>query len=151
MRFLVHVIDNASQHIKSGSDFSVELGIGEDPDKECHVLKTDVYYAVKAESPVDAVTIISNIVKIEKENETVPLSSAILETQKEFQNMEFNGGENILLTDIKNKQLENPYGDFFDARCQIKRHDKNGEWIEVHRIQFYVVEESKIIEIRHEP
>ena len=148
MRFIIHVIDDASQHEKIDSQFQMIPGIALD-NATCEILRSDAFYTVEAETPMDAVTALSNQIKIKQsENDEVLLSEGFSQTHSSLKITDFSGGEaKSLISDSNVKVVNNAYSEFLMASCQIPMEEGEESWVELHNVYFYVTEETKIIEI----
>lgn len=149
MKYIVHVIDDASQHEKIEGKFQLMPSIALDS-AVCEILRSDAFYLVEAESPMDAVTLLANTIKIKKsDNEEVLLSEKMYETNKNMGVADFSGGEAKSLIDDSNiKVVNNAYSEFFMAPCQVAFENDEGSYIELHKVYFYVAKESEIIEVQ---
>jgi len=145
MRYIVHVLDNSSQHEKKEKNYNIVLG-RDVKDESCHVLQSDSFYRIEVESSFDAVSCITKIIRVEdSDGDKKLLSEFLIKTQKSQLNTDFDE-EVVEIDDKKLIYSHNAYGETFELICQIEKGEEN-KWIEFHRIQFFVVEEKKIIEI----
>lgn len=148
MRFLLHVIDEASIHAKNESgEYKMDSGeseIGE----QCDVSRSDCFYSVEAKEYVEAVVSVANAAQIKNsKGETISLSQAFSDTKRETENASPDDDSFTVLTDIPYLFSNNTNSELLMAMCQIKRHDDESEWIELHRVYFYVVQHEKVIQI----
>ena len=146
MNYIVHVVDDASQFEKKSDTFKLVIGKG--VNEECQILRSDAFYNIEADSPIDAVTKISDIIKVKVEDDVLTLKEAFLKTKQEIRTSDFS--ENIpdfLLHDTNLKIKSNPYGEAFDPSCQIRKAENGEVWYELHHVYFYIVEQSKIMKI----
>lgn len=148
MRFIIHVIDDASQHEKTENHFTMVSSIALD-NATCEVLRSDAFYTVEADTPMDAVTILSNKIRVKNsEGEEVLLSEGFSQTHSNLKITDFSGGEaESLISDSNVKVVNNAYSEFLMASCHIPMEKDNKSWVELHNVYFYVTEETKLIEI----
>ena len=148
MKYIVHVIDDASQHEKIDGKFQLVPSIALDS-AVCEILRSDAFYIVEAESPMDAVTLLANTIKIKQsEDKEVLLSERLYETNKSMGITDFSGGEAKSLIDDSNvKIVNNAHSEFFMAPCQVLFENDNESYVELHKVYFYVTAESEIIEV----
>ena len=145
MNYIVHVIDNASQFKKNNSDFEMVKST-DDKAGECDVLVSDAFYHVNAKDPFSTVIIVSNIIEARLKNgERMPASKAFVDTKRSLSVTNFDSTTpNKILSDIKENKKVNPYSSHFTASCHIEK--ENG-LIELHRVEFFIVEDNRIMEI----
>jgi hypothetical protein len=147
MRYIVHVIDEASQHEKNGQDFLVKDGLDLN-NNICGILKTDAFYSIEVSSAIDAVTTISNIIMVQTIDGQNSLAEEIIKTNKALHSSDFtNDYPDYILKSNNLEQSNNPYGQCYMASCQLRKKENNDVWYELHNVYFYVVEENKIMEI----
>ncbi|HUS50244.1 MAG TPA: hypothetical protein VMZ91_08755 [Candidatus Paceibacterota bacterium] len=140
MQYLVHVIDNSSNFEKNEKDiFQISLGYSNN-NEECYVFQSDAFYKIESESVVKAVEDLTKIIRIENENgEKILLSEALKSTQSKQENMDL---DNFIIIEDNEKRCNCPYFGIVEVQCKIEN-----KWVEFHKIQFFVVEESKIMQI----
>jgi hypothetical protein len=142
MRFIIHVLDFVSSHKNSETGFILDKSLFQS--LPIDVLESDVFYACEAEDEVSAVLSISNIIQAEVPTGRKKLSDLLIETKKSLNVSDFSSDTpEEILTDNALNVKQNAYGKFFTATCHVP---KNG-FVEVHRVEFFVVAENKIIEI----
>lgn len=158
MRYIVHVIDEASQHEKSPEDGQYYLVKGRSSSgEECDIARTDSWYLIDAKDSSDAVVRIANVIRVEGgDGKPVPLSDSFLDTQKKMANAEIGADDDsISLVDTKRKYSNQTRHDLLMGSCQIKKSksivlsegEKNveEEWYELHNVYFYVTKVDSII------
>ena len=148
MKFLVHVIDDASLHKQiENRKFKIMAGKFKDQqDQEClgHVVRSDAFYSVEAEKPIDAAMGVSGIIKVRSGGEEIPLSKAFVDTNNSLKNADFDSDSpDALLNDTPLTFLSNPYTESLVASCQIKNEDV----YELHKVHFFITEWKKVVEI----
>jgi len=148
MRYLVHVIDRASQHIKNANEgFSIREGNG--GGRACDVLVSDAFYTIEGKEPVDAVTNIASIIKtLDEDDSPITLGEAILKTKKSLGVSDFSStGADVLLSNEPYETSVVAYGTHFKSSFQTEKKKENESWIELHKIDFYVTEDNKVMEV----
>lgn len=145
MKYIIHVVDNASIHQRIDGQFEI-IESSYDSIGQLEVLTSDAFYSVNAEDEYTAIISVSNIIAAKLQNsEKISISKAFVETKKSFSITDFNSDKpSKLLSDIKEERKVNPYCKYFTATCHI---EKEENVIEVHRVEFFAVEENKIIEL----
>ena len=64
MRYIVHVIDDASQHEKRESgEYRIAPGLTDD-NSICDIMRTDGWYVLESNTPLDAVAILANTIEV---------------------------------------------------------------------------------------
>jgi len=148
MRYIIHVIDDSSQHEKQeNGKYGIIQGISLE-ESVCDILRSDVFYMVEAENAIDAVTILANTIKVKKQNgEEIFLAESFTETHKRIATTDFSNDSLSSIDDTNSKVITASYSESYMASCQVMM-EKNGEkWVELHKVYFYVLEENKIIEV----
>ena len=147
MRYIIHAIDNASHYAYNTKNKKYNIKTIKEEDQKYNILSSDSFYLIDEKKPIDAVTYLLSIIKIDKNGEKIPLSQCIIESQKTIDNVEI-GSENpdykLKSSNIEIKQ--NTYASTISASCQFEIVSKEKTY-ELHEIRFYVVPENKIIEI----
>ena len=151
MRYIVHVIDEASAHKKDNSgEYSIcyaEL----ESQGQCQIARSDSFYVVSAETPMDAVVSIAGIARVKDSNgKLISLAKSFAKTKKEVENASIDEDEFVVLNDSPFEYGDNTTSKLFVASCQIKKEDENEKWSELHRVYFYVLPEKKILQIVEE-
>ena len=143
MNYIVHVIDNASQY-KKGDNFEIVQSINE-KNEPCEVLLSESFYRMDAQDPQSAVASVVNTIRVKTAaGEKISIAQSFLETSKALSSSDFDQTmPDRLLSDLTVKREINPYSVYITASCHIEK----DEVIELHRVEFYVVEEQKIMEI----
>lgn len=153
--FLIHVIDEASQHIRSeNGEYVIRRGKskrGEDAD----VIRGDAVYLVEAESHFDAIVIVANMIRVKgPDGQLHSISEEFSKTKTELEIQEVNL-ENQGFFRLKKDDLlyvHNMTTHYHQLYCQIPYEDSatNDEWVELHTVHFHVVPQEKIILIKDE-
>jgi len=148
MKFLIHVIDDASQHIQN-EDGLYEIVKGYSEDDICHISRTDAWYISEGENQLDVVANLANSIKMETQNgKMVLLLKGLTDTYKANLTKDFNENDSrSKINDINLEIVTNPYSTYYTASCQIPMSDENGQWIELHKVHFYIVNEKNLIQI----
>lgn len=148
MRYIIHVIEDASQHEKNESgNYGLVQGISLEESK-CDILRTDAFYTIEADSVIDAITLLSNTIRVKiSSGEFILLSESFTETHKKMATTDFSDDAKSLIDDLNSKVVTASYSESYMASCQIPMEKNGEEWIELHKVYFYVLDENKIIEI----
>ena len=149
MRFIVHVIDDASQHEKmEDGKYGIASGLTDD-NATCDIMRTDGWYTTEANTPLDAVAILSNTIEVKnKDGEMILLSKSFTETHKSNSTTDFSSDNaERLIDDMFVKIITNSYSEYYMASCQIPMEVDDQKWIELHKVHFYIVEDVKLIEV----
>lgn len=158
MRYVVHVIDESSQHEKSPEDSEYYLVKGRSVNgEECDIVRTDSWYFVDAEESPDAVVKVANTIRVEDSNgNKISLSDAFIKTQKDVATADVgDDNDSIVLSDTKREYVNQTRHDVMIGTCQIKKSNKivltggkegiGEEWYELHKVYFYVTKIDEII------
>lgn len=146
MDYYIHVVDNISLHQKDESN-NFTLTEGSLEGEPYQKVVADAFYSVSAENPTEAVTRLSSIIEVDNVDRS-KLADALIETKRKISVSDFNSDSpDYLLTENYLQQTIDPYGNYFVVTCQIHRKEDEEQWIEVHRIEFYVIEQNKILEV----
>ena len=145
MQYIIHVIDSSSNYEKNEKKFfQISLG-NTNKNEPCHILQSDAFYKIESESIVKAVEELTRIIRIENsDGEKIFLSEALKDTKEKQENTDL---DSYLIIEQDIKKSNNPYFVVIELPCQIENQIGEERWIEYHKIQFFVVEESKIMEI----
>lgn len=161
VNYLVHVIDEISNHKKDKDGIFKIFESEDDQGNKIHVLRTDAFYTLEAEKSIEAVAMLTKLIKIEDEqNCQSSLSEIILKNKKSKNKIEDNSKRKIEDNEDDENESDNieinsshynydhaTTSDLMFVSCKIKRKEKEDEWIEYHKISFYVIEENKIMQI----
>lgn len=141
MNFFVHVIDDASHHVKKDNEFVLVDGIDHNDDP-CQVKRSDAFYIVDAVEPLGAVTKISNRIML---SENTSLAKEIKKTAKKLKTTDFSQNKWHSIEDFKEKTSINSCCQYFKAVCHLPGEEES--IVVLHNIHFFVVPADKIIEV----
>ncbi len=151
MEYIIHVIDESSQHKKIEQD-SQELQIvqGQAENGEFgDIIRSDAFYLVSDTTPIDAVITLSNIIKIkDAQNQITSLSSILSNSSKDNENSSIDEDTFIPIKIDNFVIAENTNSELIKTSCQIKRETNEDSWIEFHNIYFYVIQREKVIFVK---
>jgi len=148
MRFIVHVIDEVSKFILEDGTYHVEPAISENQEP-CDVQRTDCFYDISVKDSSEAVVNVAQRIKVLDENDRpVNLSLKIAENYKKMQSAEI-GPEDTSLLDAVGLVFSNAtHSNLTTTMCQIERRGEEGNWIEAHKIFFYVLPVNRIVDLK---
>jgi hypothetical protein len=149
MKFLIHVIDDASQH-EPDAEGKYSLVAGESPrGKICDVVRSDVFYIIEAEDMSEAVASVASKIQVKTiGGESVPLSESLAQTVNESNVRDFSVNDDRSTVCDSDLEIETfPYEQSFSAKCLIPQASETEKWIELHKVQFFVVNEKNLIEL----
>jgi len=147
MRYIIHVIDDSSQHEKIETKYQLVKGISLE-ESVCDILRSDIFYMVEAESTMEAVSILANTIKVRKQDgEEILLVESFSETHKSVSTTDFSSDDKANIDDTDSKVVTASYSESYMASCQVQMEKGEEKWIELHKVYFYVLEENKIIEV----
>ena len=147
MRYIIHVIDDASQHIQKDHGFAITKGITEEK-TICDILRSDSFYIIEAETVLDAIAFLTNSIKLKTSSgEEISLTEGFNITKQKMSTEDFssNGTSSIKDNDLKIITASN--SESYMASCQVEMEEDDEKWIELHNVYFYVIEENKLIEL----
>lgn len=151
MEYLIHVVDESSQHKKiteESQDFQIIEGQSENGEVGS-IVKSDAFYLIADESPIDAVISVANIIMVkDTDNKPIPLSSLLSQSKLASENSSTEDDTFLPLKTTNLEIAENTNSELIKASCQIKRINNEETWIELHNICFYVVPREKIVFVK---
>lgn len=170
MKYIVHVVDRSSQHLKTdGEETIVVHGFTEYGEKRpCQISSTDAFYIVEAKDPSDAaITIANNLTVLDENGQDKPLSVVLADTtrlnekpENSDQNVNYFGAEvkdadsQYLDHDLYEIEESMAFGEIFHVSFKIKRTkningnpENNKIWYELHKMDFFIIEEGELIRI----
>lgn len=144
--YIIHVIDNASNFQNIDGVFQIRGSSFQD-ENDCDILVSDAFYHIQAESPENAAANLSRIIMVKVNGEKISLAKALLDTKKSLTVADFDSKKpDHILSDITFEKKQNLYSNYIVVTCHIEN-EVNEEIIEVHRIEFFIIEENKIIDV----
>ncbi len=148
MRFIVHIIDEVSKFVMSDGQYRVETAISE-KQEPCEIQRSDCFYDVEAGDAAEAVVNIAQRIKIlDEDDHPVNLALKIADNYKRMQSAEI-GPEGPKLLDPVGLVVSNTtHSNLTTTICQVERRGEDGDWIESHKIFFYVLPINKIVDLK---
>jgi len=151
--FIVHVVDEVSQHMKKTDDSEPYIIEGQsDSGKRCEIARYDSFYLVEVEddeSESEAITSVADKARIRDTNGNFRiLSDALTDTVKEIENSDIDS-DKIIPRPIRFSYADETSSFLVPVSCQINKVDDNAEWIELHQVYFYVIKDTQIISLRN--
>lgn len=148
MKFIVHVVDEVSKFIFSDGQYALDQAISENQEP-CDMQRSDCFYSVEAQEATEAVVDVAQRIKILDENDCpVNLAFKIAENYKKLQSAEI-GPEGSALLDPLNLVVSNAtFSNLTTTVCQVRRNGEHGDWLENHKIFFYVSPVNRIIDLK---
>lgn len=149
MEYIVHVIDQASQH-KKNSEESFEVVSGEtESGKVGDIVYSDGFYLIEGESPVDVAIDVAGIVFVKNENgESVPISEMIQKSRVRTENASIDDDSFVPLKTNSFAVIDETISEVMNSSFQIQRREGGEEWIELHEVTFYVLPRKSMMFVK---
>ena len=147
MEYIIHVIDESSQHKKNEENGNFEIIKGKSENNEIgDIVRSDAFYLIDDKNPIDAIISLSNIILIKDfENNEIQLSKILSQTGNENSSIEDDDFTPIATSSLE--IVDNNNSELTKITCQIKK-GTNDQWIEFHNISFFAIPREKIIFIK---
>ena len=147
MEFIVHVIDEASQHRKKEDLGHFELLRGESEKGDSgDIIRSDHFYLIEEENAVDAVIAIANLIRVQGFNgEPVPISEMFMKTKTQTENVSIDDDSFISPQTSNLSVSNNTSSTLTKTSFQIERMGEEDKWIELHDVYFYVMPRENIL------
>ena len=147
MIFIVHVIDDYSNHEFINGKFTLVLNEIKENFENYDILRSDAFYIVNDQTTaIDAVVNVTQKIQIKiSDDNYISLASFLKKQYKEQSVKDFGIPENDEIIDIDCNIFTKSNSHFFITICKIPKTENNSNFIEYHKIHFYVIEENKIV------
>lgn len=146
MRYLVHVIEETSNHIEQDGEFNI-LECDVDNFGLAHIHLADSFYVVEATEPLESVIELANIIRAEDEDGDRVKLAVLLKKQKDTKISDPEKSERLSSFVNKYSVANKTKSDLFSSTYEIEKTCDGSKIIELHKIFFYVVKESDILQI----
>jgi len=148
MKFLIHVIDECSKFVVEECSFKLEPAFSESQEP-CEIQRSDCFYHIEAKDFSEALIEVAQKIKIlNEENEPINLAYKITENYKKLQSSDV-GLKGSSVLDPMNFIVSNiTSSNLTTTMCQVERSGDYGDWIENHKIYFYVLPVNKIVDLK---
>lgn len=146
IKYFVHVIDESSIFIEKDGEYCLENSLSE-TEEVCEIQKTDCWYAVDAKTPTEAALEVSSKIKILDERNNVINLNLFLSQKNSTESSDVELNSTSFLDIMDCTVSNNTYSDMTTLNFQVNKNEDNEEWIENHKLTFFVVPVEKIIAI----
>jgi hypothetical protein len=152
MEYLVHVIDNSSQHSQKENFGGHEIVEGKSENGFVgEVVRSSQMYLVEEDEAIDTVVTISGIIRIKDSNDEIVFLSEMFQRESSRYDSSSMDSDSFISPQTSNLEVvENSKTEVIKTSFSIERSNGEEKWIELHEFQFYITPRDEIIYIKAE-